>query len=243
MVEAGSGDPISSVDVTLVDLDRRTVTTGEGRFLFPGVPAGEHTLRVRHLGFESESRTIVVDRRFELSLTVRLAPEPVEVEPLVAEVVGEPWAPELETAGYYERREIGSGDYLGPQYLTRWSGTRVSDVFRRMPRVDLRGSRRSRVEQKLVFESDQNILSSCPGEGALFYVDGAKWGRSVPTMPSTEIAAVEVYERPTDAVGLARDVGECGLVLIWTWSGPNPYQKVDLSEVGCPLPAYRKEAC
>lgn len=234
VVGADTGRPVEAVGVTLVDLDRRTVTSGEGRFLFGDVPAGTHTLRVRHLGFASEEREIEVRDGLDLSLTVRLTPEPVELEPLVAGVESEIRVPRLEQRGYYERRELGFGDFLGPRYLTGWSLLRVPDVLQRVAGAELqrRGGHGRTI--RAVFPD---------GCAATFYVDGVPWGETAPDFPVTEVAAIEVYEHEGEArlAGVVH-VG-CGLVYIWTWSGPNPFRSLDLNDAECPLPEVRSRAC
>lgn len=217
VVEAPSGEAIEAVTVLLVDLDRRTVTGEDGGFRFESVPVGAHRLRVSHLGFASEERTIEVQEDFGLAVTIRLEPEPVELEPLVAEVEAELRVDVLEEEGFYRRRKRGRGEFLGPQYLTRWSGTRLPAMLRRLQNVSI--SRTGPVGRSF--------------SGSSVCVDGREWPWGVPDLPTSVIAAIE-----------AGTLMGCRChVCVWTWPGPNRFKHVDLSETGCPLPAVRNEAC
>lgn len=235
VVDAGTDRPVSAVEIVLPELDRRTTTNGRGHFLLEDVPLGVHTLRVEHLGFASAEREVEVHGRFQSSLTVRLRREPVELEPLVASVQRELKVRNLEREGFYQRRDSDwGGEFFGPRYLTRWSGTRAPGLVQRSAgaRVVRSGPGRS----FLVYFYSRQVP-------ATVFVDGVKQGKAVPDIPSSAVAAVEVYQSAARAVGAPEPVGRGGAVFIWTWRGPNPFHHVDPDASDCPLPTYRRHAC
>lgn len=240
VLEAGSRTPVESADIVLDGGVLWTSSDGRGRFILEDVSAGFHTLRVRHLGFESRERPIEVPAGYALGLTIRLAPKPVEIEPLVVEVQPELRVRRLQREGYYRRRDLGFGTFLGPQYLTRWSGHRVPALLERLggARIHRRGTGRA---FRVVFPRNQH---RCSRTGAMFFVDGKRWGRTAPDFPATEIAAVEVYKGPSQLVGTTVGTTRvtCGLILVWTWHGPNPFHHSQASDFGCPL-RVSKEGC
>ncbi|NIE58654.1 MULTISPECIES: Pvc16 family protein [unclassified Burkholderia] len=67
----GAGVPDALVD--LLDVGLRTKTDGDGNFVLSGVPAGLHTLRVTAVGFQSDTRGVVVPGPL-LECQVTLAP-------------------------------------------------------------------------------------------------------------------------------------------------------------------------
>lgn len=77
------------------------------------------------------------------------------------------------------------------------------------------------------------------------YVDGEKWGQQPPDVPVSEIAAIEVFRGPSQAVGTLYAGSGCGLILIWTWHGPNPFHDSASDSLACPerLERFRSHAC
>src|SRR6188474_525543 len=56
--DAGSNTYLLGAIVTLRELDRTTVTTEGGEFVFGGVPAGEYTLVASSLGYEDQAQPV-----------------------------------------------------------------------------------------------------------------------------------------------------------------------------------------
>lgn len=230
--EAGSDNPVENVTVTLTELQRSTMTDGRGRFVFENVIPGEYNLRLKHLGFRSQEKRVKVRSRIQLNLTIRLRRAPIEVDPLMVSIQSELRVPMLENEGYYRRREVGFGEYLGPRYLTRWSGTRLRGIVQRIPNARLVRARRPSNRYRAEFQSCGT---------ASIYVDGLSWGTKVPRLPTSAIAAVEAYDGSSAGIG-TRFFDRCS-IRIWTWDGPNPFNHIDLSEAECPLPQVHSEGC
>lgn len=64
-VRDGQGNSVPGALVDLLDAGLRTQTGDDGRFVLSGVPAGAHTLRVVAVGFQPETRNVVVPGRLE----------------------------------------------------------------------------------------------------------------------------------------------------------------------------------
>jgi hypothetical protein len=60
-----AGGPVPDAVVDIVELSLRTRSLGEGRFSFPRVPPGQHTLRVHARGFHPHTRPLEVPGRAE----------------------------------------------------------------------------------------------------------------------------------------------------------------------------------
>ena len=216
VLSADDGDPIGQVTVNLLGEGRQAVTRASGRFRFDSVARGPQTLRVRHLGYESRDIDAEVPSGQILGLTVSLDPDPVELEGLDVEVTSELRIPRLDRRGYYYRRALGFGEFLDPEYLTKWSGTRLADLVARQPGFQVRG--RSRGREPIVVNASKKCTPAV-------IVDGQKQGPSVFASPSTEIAAVEIYSGPSETAGTLYTGTGCGLILVWTWHGTNPYNQ------------------
>ncbi len=73
VVDAATGLPLGSSVVRIPSGNRQVVTDGQGRFAFPDVPVGAHTLSVERLGYET---TAIVDVIVHSSRTTQV---PVEL--------------------------------------------------------------------------------------------------------------------------------------------------------------------
>ncbi|MGD8868987.1 MAG: carboxypeptidase-like regulatory domain-containing protein, partial [Gemmatimonadales bacterium] len=86
VIEAESGTAIPTVDVSVEDLELRTITNERGDFSLVGIPAGEHRLRAELIGY----RTVIVPVRIRADritqVTIRMETLPVELEGVSAEV-------------------------------------------------------------------------------------------------------------------------------------------------------------
>lgn len=240
VLKADGRRPVGQVDVLLVGTGRRAVTDARGRFRFDSVPAGEQRLRVHHLGFQSRELTVHVPPDQLVGVTVQLNPEPVALDPLDVQVESELQIPRLADRGFYYRRELDFGHFYGPQYLTRWSGTRVADVIGRTPGLVLRSGYATGRSPTVINKSRGRecepdvIVDGIPLTGSWSLASSA-----------TEIAAIEVYKGPAQTVSTPFQGSGCGLILVWTWRGPNPFHENADGSISCPerLKRLRAHAC
>ncbi len=81
VLDSASATVVPTATVTLTPTERRATTDGEGRFVFPALPAGEYRVRVTRAGFRPATRLVTlsasVTERLEIVL-VRLAVELAE---------------------------------------------------------------------------------------------------------------------------------------------------------------------
>jgi hypothetical protein len=162
----------------------------------------------------------------------------VALDPLDVQVESEVRIPRLSEEGFYYRRELNFGHFYGPQYLTRWSGTRVADVIGRTPGFVLRSGHSTGREPAVI-----NLRNGCE-VGVI--VDGIPLnGNWVLAAPSSEVAAIEVYQSAAQTAGSPWTGGRCGLILVWTWRGPNPFHENVDGRISCPerLKRFRVHAC
>ena len=74
------GAPVPSAAVLISELHRVATSSADGTFRLAGVPPGEYTLIVRHVGFGPFARAVAV--RGPTTLTVTLRRTPVWLEPV-----------------------------------------------------------------------------------------------------------------------------------------------------------------
>jgi len=75
VVQAGNGEPVGGVRVDVVGTKIATLTGTDGSFVLQRVPAGQHTLLFRWLGFQAHQETVTVAAGTTQRLDVRLQPQ------------------------------------------------------------------------------------------------------------------------------------------------------------------------
>lgn len=231
VLEAGAERGIGGVTVEIVDLGWRTVTDRRGRFRVRHLPPGRHRIRVEHLGYASRTRSVGVEPGRTLGVRIRLDPSPVEARDLVVTVRTEDRAGRLVDEGFYWRRDRYAGHFYGPQHLTEWSTLDVGTLLHRTPGL--------RVFSDPVTGAFTIRNRRCRGATEV-YVDGQQWPAADLNMPLSEVAAIEVYRGQTQLIDLRHGTGRCGAVLVWTWSGPNPFLAGGDGEPRCPAEIERR---
>lgn len=71
------------VSVGIADLAVGATTDATGAFTITDIPAGEHTVRVQHLGYQSIQKTILVEANQTTTVTFQLLPDQLELEQVV----------------------------------------------------------------------------------------------------------------------------------------------------------------
>ena len=74
VVKHQTGETLPGVHISLPDIQRGTSTNADGAFRIQNIPAGEHTLRVSMVGFQTHNQTIVLEAGQNLSLSIQLNP-------------------------------------------------------------------------------------------------------------------------------------------------------------------------
>ncbi len=230
VTEAGTDRALADVLVVLgagVDSagsSRGMLTGRDGAFRFPDVPAGDHLLRVRSVGYEPVSRVVHVGAE-ETPLRVELAVEPVSVKGVTARA-----GPSTAMGGFYQRRARSVGGYfVDAADIERLNPRQASDVVREAPGIMLicQGTanrcklRAATVPPSVVnFDPMTGRLrqdGDCPME---YFVDGVREPNTfeIDDLRPEEIGGVEVYVHGA-TVPIRFNAGvntRCGVVVIWT---------------------------
>lgn len=87
-VRDSAGLLLAEVTVTIAGLRRSTVTDRDGQFRVGGLPAGQHTLYVRRIGFVFLEHTVTLGERETRRMEMVLVPRPALLEQMVVRVPG-----------------------------------------------------------------------------------------------------------------------------------------------------------
>ena len=98
VVDAGTVQPLASVQVFIPALDIGGLTGPNGRYLLTNVPAGTHEIRFGRIGYRTVSREVTIRTGATLELNVSLGEQAIALDEII--VTG--------TAGGVEKRALGN---------------------------------------------------------------------------------------------------------------------------------------
>ena len=207
VIEDGSSLPVADAEVRLESGSQVRITGADGGFRFGRIPPGTYPVRVTHLAHATVQDTIEVEVGTSVAVTIRVSAGVIALAPitvLVRSLV-------LERAGFYERRERGSGHFVTRQQIDETNPLQASELLRRIPSVRLQ-----RGPDGLVAIARAN----CPFR---FVIDGVRTapGFSIDLVSIGDIEGLEVYLGPSQVPGefssLGSDLGgTCGVIVVWT---------------------------
>lgn len=225
ILDAVTGEPVMLAQVSLLEEGRSEVAADlaslAGAFELEAPGRGVYFLYVRRDGYET-----LLDGLFELGsdgvveVRVGLTPEPIELE--AVDVLANRSMTPLERSGFYDRVLTASGVFLSREDIERSGSSKVSDVFQRVPRVEVDATRPLTgpdvMQNPSIFMRrgtepcfptlyiDRHIVAN----GLTGAVRPDDW------VNTGEIEAIEIYSRASQVPSGFDAVAGCGVVLIWT---------------------------
>lgn len=211
--DAESSRPVEGAEVVLSGARGFQVTDSDGRFEFPSVSQGPATITIRRMGREPMTDEVDVSGEGTLELDIRLAPDPVELEPMEVTVTRR--IPYLEDMGFYERQDKGySGQHITREYIDERDPRTMGDILQSVPgvRVDHDGL-------GSYFVQIRRPIRLTSGDGCIprVLID------DIPADPGwledispQRVDGMEVY---TGANAPLRYNNPCGVILVWTRRG------------------------
>jgi TonB-linked SusC/RagA family outer membrane protein len=89
VAEAGSQRPLSGTQVTIVGTGRSMLANQNGEFMFPGVPAGVHRVRVEYIGFTTIEQSVRVQADRVTRADFTLETNAISLDALVVTALGQ----------------------------------------------------------------------------------------------------------------------------------------------------------
>ena len=234
------GRSIVGAELTVDGTPVRGVTDERGEMRFNAVRGGPATVRVRRLGFRPTSIDVMVDQRAPVTSIVTLTPIAQRLAPII---VKGSTAYTGRMAGFYQRRDLGIGHFVSREKLEHDNPGQLTDVFRRLPGVQITSTRF--IRNAVRFRGNSG---SC---WPLVWLDGAP----LPTaefdldfLAPSSIEGIEVYsgisQVPPQFMG-ARGMGSCGVIVVWSREGERrekkrkkPVTATELAEMVASLKVY-----
>ncbi len=213
LIDHETHTPIRGASIALLGTPRGFASDSEGRFARDGLGAGNYVLQVRAIGYVRASWVLQLAEGEVHTEVFELERLPVVLDPVTVERT--PGFAEERRRAFERRRAAGRGYFLTEEQIAQAGPRALGDLFRNVPgvRMQCRGS-----------SAGCSIrMTRAPRECRPdFVVDGfpATNATSV-DMPIIGIIGIEIYrtlsETPLDFLRISN---QCGIVVIWTRSGP-----------------------
>jgi hypothetical protein len=204
---------ISGATISVPELGRSTITDSAGRYLIGGFPSGRYRFVVRMIPYSLKEATLLLERGDHRTLDFELDSADAQTLPAVPITAAAPV--DLRLRDFERRRLTGRGQYLSEEQIKQMGAASVADATRGMRGVDIHcgGGGGCRIQ---MVRAPMNC-------GPDYVIDGHVDNTFGPQTPIRDIVALEVYTGPSDVPGeFAGATAGCGVVAVWTRSGPPP---------------------
>lgn len=236
VVDHAGGAAIASATIVFLGDGRAATSDSGGAFRFDKLPSGILRFLVRAKGYPSVGLVLafangeVMDRRVEMDSSAAAAAvsgaastqagkprEGAQTLPLVAVDAKASLGPRF--ANFERRQKTGAGQYMVRADIERGGYSSLQDIVRGMRGVSIDCGGGAGCFIRMV-----RAPMRCLPE---YIVDDNVDNVFGPTIPVRDIEALEVYTGPSDVPGeyAGRNAG-CGVVVIWTRSGPPKRKKI-----------------
>ncbi len=176
-----------------------------GRFRSAILPFGEYELRIEVPPYTPLDGSFTLTQPGVFDLRAEMVGAEYELDPVIV-VAGR--QSRLQNVGFYERRDVGLGDYLTRGELVVLNPSRISDVFREIPGARVIPGRGGLNDQV-------RLRGNCV---PIIVLDGIRLANPVVLdniLAVNDIEAVEVYQGATTPIEYI-SITTCGVVMIWT---------------------------
>lgn len=212
IVDQQSGQRIPGAQVAILGTPFVAASDSAGRFAYAAVGPGTYIIQVRALGYQPGRWLIGLEDGDTVEYRLPLAPLAVSLDPVLVE--GKPTRFQQLMREFEERRAGARGVFMTQEDIDAKKATTLVDVLRGVP-----GVRVACRSGNCVVEMTRSARGLCRAD---WVVDGFPATQSgTPHLPTVGIVAIEVYRSPneTPAQFLKSD-SQCGVVVIWTQTGP-----------------------
>jgi hypothetical protein len=215
IVRDSMGLAIIGAQITIPGSQLIAESDDSGRFELAKIRPGMLALRFRRLGYQPDTVDLLILAGKTVPLEVTLSRLLVSLTPVVitgrSDLTG--WR-----AGFYQRKDIGTGHFFTADDIDKRNPGQMSDMFRSIPGVTVQPSR-GMIRNQLRFRGSRTcapltVLDGAPLPAGEFDIDA---------ISPNSIAAFEVYTGsivpPQFSVSPGIGMRTCGAVVIWSKEG------------------------
>lgn len=216
---ADASRPLESARVRVPSTGARAVTDSVGLFVIDGLPPGRRTVEVEYLGYRSRRVSIFLPPGDTVRTSVGMQTDPVPLPDLRVQVEERERRGRL--ARFRERKESGTGKYIGPEEIRETPGSSLHRAFQQLPGVEVMKCS-SLVPNCYRIRSGRRPKERLGGRKCetTYWVDGTRVDlRNVNRIPKSRVAGIEVYSGGAVPSQYGGATADCTVVLIWTRPG------------------------
>jgi hypothetical protein len=211
-VRDSTGAPIAEADVSVSALRLLVHTDSTGAFVLRGVPTGPHTVNVRRLGYEPQSREVVIGSApaDPVVITLRAIPQLLDSMRVGSRRLHQDFLIEE----FYRRQARGPGVFITRADIDARRPTRLSDMARQFPGIRVVG--RPGGLMGIRFPNTSMARRDCPPQ---YWIDGRRvTNLELDELPPGDIEGIELYSGPssTPMQFMSNEDKTCGTVVIWS---------------------------
>jgi hypothetical protein len=222
-VRDSGGKGIIGAQVTFSGAALIAETDDSGRFELAKVRPGMLSIRFRRLGYAPDTVDLLILAGKTIPLEITLSRLAVSLTPIVvtgrAELTG--WR-----AGFYQRRDVGTGHFFTAEDIEKRNPSQMSDMFRMIPGVTIQPNPFGMIRQQLRFRGARG------GCAPLTWLDGSPLASGefdIDNLSPRSIEAFEVYTGtivpPRFTVSPGIGPRTCGAIVIWSKEGQRRARK------------------
>ena len=210
--------PVAQAEVTLSPDNLTQRTDSAGYFRFRDVAVGTHAIRVRRIGFDAATLTVLVTSEQEsvIGIALRVGAQ------LLSEVTvnGTKVMVPARLAEPYQRMAFGNGWFFSRALIDSVRPYDIKSLLPRIPgaHVNDRGVQFARCTTGAAFGSEAHVQIYVDGTRLTNYttrIGGFSVNDALRTVPMASIELVEVYQGITRIPAAYLD-DACAVILIWT---------------------------
>jgi len=227
IMDRASGDWIEGASVRLereqgLSVDE-ALTDERGRFRLLTPVDGRYSLVVEAFGYASATIDGIMVRQGYLAiLDLSLAPEALELEPLV--VTAESRNLHLDLQGFYERRESSGGYFITPEAIEAIPRTETSRLLLGIPGVNFIKDDLGHEVIAMARTEGLNLATCWPRilvDGFVTHEGGYGTPPNLDGMiDPLNVAGIEVYRSPAELpIQYSGTESRCGVIVIWSKRG------------------------
>ena len=222
-VRDSGGKGIIGAQISFVGTNLIAETDDSGKFELAKVRPGMLSIRFRRLGYAPDTVDLLVLAGKTIPLEITLARLAVSLTPIVvsgrADLTG--WR-----AGFYQRRDVGSGHFFTAEDIEKRNPSQMSDMFRMIPGVTIMPNPYGMIRQQLRFRGARG------GCAPLTWLDGSPLAAGEFDIDNLSPRSIEAFEVYTGTIvpprfSVAPGIGPrtCGAIVIWSKEGQRRLRK------------------
>lgn len=188
VLDAATNRPLPGAQISIDGTNLRAITNDQGRYLFPNnVPAGQHTMRLEVLGYNSLTREFTVTEGQTVTMNLTVEPTAIALRELVVTGV---------SGGAVERAKVPfSVSRVDLDQMPVQGVNPLSQIQGKVPGANIASiSGRPGTAPSVILRGPTSINAAGRSQEPLYIVDGVVLNSSIADLNPADIESVEIVK-------------------------------------------------